>query len=155
MERSYRNFLPSSSKRKFQATCASPNRYFTENSRWVPLILYLPCVCQEPLSPIRACLGLFILEYLVISYLMEPRENNQHNYFASICRKKTFTGLYTKWDSFTSRKYRINFICKLAFRCYRICLWCLLLQSSLKSLSCWNAFICIPACFVFQRPCLI
>ena len=37
MERSSRNFLPSSNKRKFQAIFASPNRYFTENSRWVPL----------------------------------------------------------------------------------------------------------------------
>ena len=37
MERSSRNFQPSSSKRKFQAKFASLNRYFTENSRWVPL----------------------------------------------------------------------------------------------------------------------
>ena len=72
---------------------------------------------------------------------MEPRENNQHNFSASICRKKTFTGLYTKWDSFTPRKYKINLICTLALSCYRICLCPLLLQSSLSS---WNAFICIP-----------
>ena len=38
MERSSRNFQPSSSQRKFQAKFASPNRYFTENSRWVPLL---------------------------------------------------------------------------------------------------------------------
>ena len=37
MELSSRNFQPSSSKRKFQAKFASPNRYFTENSRWVPM----------------------------------------------------------------------------------------------------------------------
>ena len=37
MERSSRNFQPSSSNRKFQAILASPNRYFTENSGWVPL----------------------------------------------------------------------------------------------------------------------
>ena len=29
---------PSSSNRKFKATCASLKRYFTENSRWVPLM---------------------------------------------------------------------------------------------------------------------
>ena len=37
MERSSRNFQLSSSNRKFQAIFASPNRYFIENSRWVPL----------------------------------------------------------------------------------------------------------------------
>ena len=37
MERSSINFQPFSSKRKFQAIFASSNRYFTENSRWVPL----------------------------------------------------------------------------------------------------------------------
>ena len=32
---------------------------------------------------------------------------NQNNTFmTSIYRKKTFTGLYTKWDSFTPRKYK-------------------------------------------------
>ena len=40
MERSSRNFQPSSSYRKFQAIFASPNRYFRENSRWVPLNKY-------------------------------------------------------------------------------------------------------------------
>ena len=37
MERSSRNFQPSSSKIKFQAIFASPNRHFTENSRQVAL----------------------------------------------------------------------------------------------------------------------
>ena len=37
---------------------------------------------------------------------MEPRQNNQHNFSASISRKKTFTGLYTKWDSLTPRNTR-------------------------------------------------
>ena len=37
MERPSRNFQPSSSNRKLQAIFASPNRYFTENSRWVLL----------------------------------------------------------------------------------------------------------------------
>ena len=37
MERSPRNSQPSSRYRKFQAIFASPNRYFTEKSLWVPL----------------------------------------------------------------------------------------------------------------------
>ena len=37
MERATRNFQPSSSYRKQQAIFASPNRYFTEYSLWVPL----------------------------------------------------------------------------------------------------------------------
>ena len=31
-------------------------------------------------------------------------------------RKKTFRGLYTKWDSFTPRKYKINLIRTLAYQ---------------------------------------
>ena len=38
MEKSSTNFQPSLSYRKFQAIFPSPNRYFTENSRWVPLV---------------------------------------------------------------------------------------------------------------------
>ena len=37
MERSSRNFQSSSNDGKFQAIFASPNIYFTENARWVPL----------------------------------------------------------------------------------------------------------------------
>ena len=41
---------------------------------------------------------------------------NQNNPFmTSIYRKKTFTGLYTKWDSFTPRKYKINLIHSLTY----------------------------------------
>ena len=39
MERSTRNFQPSSSNGNFYALFASPNRYFTENTRWVPLVV--------------------------------------------------------------------------------------------------------------------
>ena len=49
-------------------------------------------------------------------------------------RKKIFTGLYTKWDSFTPRKYKINLICTLTYRCYRICSSASLLQSALDDL---------------------
>ena len=44
------------------------------------------------------------------------------NFFkTTIYHKKTFTGLYTKWDSFTPRKYKINLIRTLSFRCLKIC----------------------------------
>ena len=52
----------------------------------------------------------------------------------SIYRKKTFTGLYTKWDSFTPRKYKLNIIRTLTYRCYRICSSSVLLQSVLDKL---------------------
>ena len=45
-----------------------------------------------------------------------------------------FTGLYTKWDSFTPRKYKINLIRTLTFRCFRICSSPSLLRSSLSEL---------------------
>ena len=45
-----------------------------------------------------------------------------HNTFSTtIHHKKTFTGLYTKWDSFTPRKYKVNLIRTLTYRCLRIC----------------------------------
>ena len=52
----------------------------------------------------------------------------------SIYRKKTFTGLYTKWDSFTPLKYKINLIRTLTYRCYRICSSAFLLKSALDDL---------------------
>ena len=39
----------------------------------------------------------------------------------SVYRKSTFTGLYTRWDSFTAQKYKINLIKCLANRVKRIC----------------------------------
>ena len=41
-------------------------------------------------------------------------------FMTSIYQKKTFTGLYTKWDSFTSRNYKVNLISTLTYRCFRI-----------------------------------
>ena len=59
----------------------------------------------------------------------------QNNAFVtSIYRKKTFTGLYTKWDSFTPRKYKINLIRSLSYRYYRLCSSGSLLQSALNDL---------------------
>lgn len=52
----------------------------------------------------------------------------------SIYRKKTFTGLYTKWDFFTPRKYKINLIRSLTYRYYRVCSSGSLLQSALNDL---------------------
>ena len=48
-------------------------------------------------------------------------KRHSHTFSTSIYRKKTFTGLYTKWDSFTPRKYKVNIIRTLTFRCFRIC----------------------------------
>jgi len=44
-----------------------------------------------------------------------------HTLSTSIYRKKTFTGLYTKWDSFTPRKYKVKLIRTLTFRWFCIC----------------------------------
>ena len=44
-------------------------------------------------------------------------KRHNHTFSTSIYRKKTFTGLYTKWDSFTPRKYKVNLIRTLTFRC--------------------------------------
>ena len=41
-----------------------------------------------------------------------------NSFMTSVYRKKTFTGLYTKWDSFTPRKYKINLIRTLTYRCF-------------------------------------
>ena len=42
--------------------------------------------------------------------------------------------MYTKWDSFTPRKYKINLIRTLTFRCFRICSSPSLLRPSLSEL---------------------
>ena len=52
----------------------------------------------------------------------------------SIYRKETFTVLYNKWDWFTRRKCKINFIRTLTHRCLRNCSSNALLQSALNDL---------------------
>ena len=47
------------------------------------------------------------------------KENNQFQ--TTVFHKKTFTGLYTKWDSFIPRKYKINLINTLLDRFWKIC----------------------------------
>ena len=53
--------------------------------------------------------------------ILMKRDGNNPLFKTTVHRKKTFTGLYTKWDSFTICKYKINLICTLAFRYYKIC----------------------------------
>ena len=81
-----------------------------------------------------------------IKFTMELEENREipfldvcikrdHNTFSTtIHHKKTFTGLYTKWDSFTPRKYKVNLIRTLTYRCLRICSKSTLLLSALSDL---------------------
>ena len=42
-------------------------------------------------------------------------------FIRSVYRKPTFTGLYTRWDSFTSTNHKVNLIKSLASRAKRIC----------------------------------
>jgi len=81
-----------------------------------------------------------------IKFPMELEENREipfldycikrdHNIFSTtIHHKKTFTSLYTKWEFFTPRKYKVNLIRTLTYRCLRICSKSTLLQSALSDL---------------------
>ena len=62
--------------------------------------------------------------------------HDNNSFSTSIYRKKTFTGLYTKWDSFTPQKYKINLIRTLTrlFAVSPICSSSSLLQSALNDL---------------------
>ena len=57
-----------------------------------------------------------------------------NTFTTSVYRKKTFTGRYTKWDSFTTRKYKINLIRMLTYRCFRICSTASLLKPAVENL---------------------
>ena len=59
------------------------------------------------------------------------KRHHNNSFSTSIYRKKTFTDLYTKWDSFTTRKYKTNLIRTLTYRCFRICSSASLLQSTI------------------------
>ena len=59
---------------------------------------------------------------------------SDNTFSTTIHRKKTFTSLYTKWVSFTPRKYKVNLIRTLTYRCLRICSKSTLLQSTLSDL---------------------
>ena len=62
------------------------------------------------------------------------KRKQDHTFSTSIFRKKTFRGLYTKWDFFTPRKYKINLIRTLTFRCLCICSSSSVLQSGLSEI---------------------
>ena len=49
----------------------------------------------------------------VLDILIARNQNNA--FMTSIYRKKTFTGLNTKWDTFTPRKYKINLTRSLTY----------------------------------------
>ena len=59
---------------------------------------------------------------------------NNGTFFTSVFKKKTFTGLYTKCDSFTARKYKMNLIRTLTDSCLRLCATTTLLQGSFSDL---------------------
>ena len=69
-----------------------------------------------------------------IPFLDVRVKRNLNTFTTTVHRKTTFTGLYTKWDSFTPRKYKINLIRTLTYRCLRICSSSFLLQSALFDL---------------------
>ena len=71
-------------------------------------------------------------DYFFINVNVSILYQHLNSFSTSIYRKKTFTGLYTKWDSFTPRKYKINLIRTLTYRCFRICSSASLLQSALN-----------------------
>ena len=73
-------------------------------------------------------------ENCMIPFLDIHIKRHNHTFATSIYWKKTFTGLYTKWDSFTPRKYKVNLIRTLTFRCFRICSSPSLLRSCLNEL---------------------
>ena len=48
-------------------------------------------------------------------------DNSGPSLITSTFRKPTHTGLYTKWNSFVLRRFKINLINCLLDRCYKIC----------------------------------
>ena len=55
-----------------------------------------------------------------LSFLDVVVDNNGPNLITSTFRKPTHTGLYTKWNSFAPRRFKINLINCLLDRCCRI-----------------------------------
>ena len=58
------------------------------------------------------------LPFLDVLVMRDPEEQR---YFTSIYRKPTFTGLYTRWDSYSSTDQKIALIRSLTTRAKRIC----------------------------------
>ena len=63
MERSSGNLKPSLSNRKFRTIFASPDRYFSEHSRWVRLI-------YTSLVIVYYCASLFKYKYVFFRHLI-------------------------------------------------------------------------------------
>ena len=95
MEQSFRNFKPFSSNRKIQAIFASPNKYFTENSRQLPLLRYYCGILRQTLcedNDIAVILSLGVIYCFVMfchigvqqflsSALAPSSQNNVRCYF--------------------------------------------------------------------------
>ena len=79
MEQSSRNFKLSSINRKFWVAFASLNRYFTENSRWVPLM-----------SPKRVLLtfGTFKMSFPLKAYVVSLNEINSFKVSGSFYKSR-------------------------------------------------------------------
>ena len=71
-------------------------------------------------------------ENLEIPFLDVCIKRDHNTFSTTIHHKKTFTGLYTKWDPFTPRRYRVNLIRTLTYLCLRICSKSTLLQSNVN-----------------------
>ena len=56
-----------------------------------------------------------------LSFLNVLIDNSRPNLVTSTFRTPTHTRLYTKWNSFVPRRFKINLINCLLDRCYRIC----------------------------------
>ena len=56
-----------------------------------------------------------------IPFLDVRIKRNLNTFTTTVHSKTAFTGLYTKWDSFSPRKYKINLICTLTYHCLHIC----------------------------------
>ena len=56
-----------------------------------------------------------------LSFLDVLVDNSGPTLVTSTFRKPTHTGLYTKWNSFVPRRFKINLINCLLDRCYKIC----------------------------------
>ena len=57
----------------------------------------------------------------VLPFLDLKVERTNSNFVTSIYRKPTFTGLLSKYDSFTPKKYKLNLVRTLVNRAYRLC----------------------------------
>ena len=79
----------------------------------------------------RTIASISLLNSNKFSDILVKRCSN-NTFITSVYRKKTFTRLYTKWDSFAPRKFKVNLIRTLTYQCFRIC-------STASFLSLWKS----------------